>query len=230
MKVFALADLHLSGSVNKPMDVFGPAWDNHLTRIQTAWSETVGPEDLVLIPGDISWAMRLEEAQTDLETIAALPGTKLLLRGNHDYWWNSLSKVRAALPEGMYALQNDAFTFGNLVIVGSRGWVCPGSSGFDDAVDSPVYEREVIRLGLSFSHAQEGRPILCMMHYPPFNERRKPSGFTATIEQFGTKHVVYGHLHGKACRNAFEGERNGVQYTLCSADHLNFKPKFIMEI
>ncbi len=230
MRVFALADLHLSGSVDKPMDVFGPAWDNHLARICTAWLESVGEEDLVLIPGDISWAMRLQEAETDLRTIAALPGKKLILRGNHDYWWNSLSKVRAALPEGMYALQNDAFAFGDVAVVGSRGWVCPESAGFDDAEDRSIYEREVLRLGLSLSHAPKDKFLVCMMHYPPFNERRNPSGFTELFEQYGVKRVVYGHLHGKACRNAFEGERNGVEYTLCSADHLEFKPKLILEL
>ena len=229
MKVFALADLHLSGSVNKPMDVFGPLWDNHLSRIRTAWLETVGEEDLVLIPGDISWAMHLQEAQTDLNTIAALPGKKLILRGNHDYWWSSLSKVRAALPEGMYALQNDAFLFGDIAVAGSRGWSCPGSIGFDEAEDRPIYEREVIRMGLSLSRVPKDKFLICMMHYPPFNERRKPSGFTELFEQHGAKHVLYGHLHGKACRNAFEGERSGVQYTLCSADHLEFKPKLIAE-
>ena len=230
MRVFALADLHLSGSVNKPMDVFGPTWDNHLARIREAWLETVGEEDLVLIPGDVSWAMHLAEAKTDLYTIASFPGKKLILRDNHDYWWNSLAKVRGALPEGMYALQNDAFIFGDVAIAGSRGWTCPGSVGFDEAADRPIYDREVIRMGLSLSCAPKDKLLLCMMHYPPFNERRQPSGFTELFEQHGAKHVVYGHLHGKACRNAFEGERNGIQYTLCSADHLEFKPKLIVAV
>lgn len=168
MRVFALADLHLSGSVNKPMDVFGPTWDNHLARIREAWLETVGEEDLVLIPGDVSWAMHLAEAKTDLCTIASFPGKKLILRGNHDYWWNSLAKVRGALPEGMYALQNDAFVFGDVAIAGSRGWTCPGSVGFDEAADRPIYEREVIRMGLSLSGAPKDKLLLCMMHYPPF--------------------------------------------------------------
>ena len=209
MRVFALADLHLSGSVNKPMDVFGPTWDNHLARIREAWLETVGEEDLVLIPGDVSWAMHLAEAKTDLY---------------------SLAKVRGALPEGMYALQNDAFIFGDVAIAGSRGWTCPGSVGFDEAADRPIYDREVIRMGLSLSCAPKDKLLLCMMHYPPFNERRQPSGFTELFEQHGAKHVAYGHLHGKACRNAFEGERNGIQYTLCSADHLEFKPKLIVAV
>ena len=129
----------------------------------------------------------------------------------------------------MYALQNDAFLFGDIAVAGSRGWPCPGSIGFDEAEDRPIYEREVIRMGLSLSRVPKDRFLICMMHYPPFNERRKPSGFTELFEQYGAKHVLYGHLHGKACRNAFEGERGGVQYTLCSADHLEFKPKLIGE-
>ncbi|MBE5785480.1 MAG: phosphohydrolase [Clostridiales bacterium] len=229
MKLFALADLHLAGSVDKPMDVFGPQWDNHLARIREAWLDTVGEDDLVLIPGDISWAMQLKDALPDFETIAALPGVKLILRGNHDYWWNSLSKVRAVLPPGIHALQNDAFIWGDIAIAGSRGWPCPGSIGFDEKEDRPIYEREVIRMGLSLSKVPKGKTLVCMMHYPPFNERRMPSGFTELFEQHGARHVIYGHLHGKACKNAFEGERNGIFYSLCSADHLQFKPKLILE-
>ena len=120
--------------------------------------------------------------------------------------------------------------FGDVAIAGSRGWTCPGSVGFDEAADRPIYDREVIRMGLSLSGAPKDKLLLCMMHYPPFNERRQPSGFTELFEQHGAKHVAYGHLHGKACRNAFEGERNGIQYTLCSADHLEFKPKLIVAV
>ncbi len=230
MKVFALADLHLSGSVHKPMDIFGPAWDNHVERIREAWLDAVGEDDLVLIPGDISWAMRLQEAEADLRLVASLPGKKVILRGNHDYWWNSLSKVQSILPEGMFALQNNAFTFGDVAVAGSRGWTCPGSLGFSEEEDRPIYEREVIRMGLSLSRVERDRLLICIMHFPPFNERRKPSGFTALFEQYGAKHVLYGHLHDKSCKNAFEGERGGVNYALCSADHLGFKPKLVAEV
>ncbi len=140
MKVFAIGDLHLSGAVDKPMDVFGVAWDKHFLRIQTYWRERVATEDVVLIPGDISWAMHLDEAKPDLEFIANLPGEKILVRGNHDYWWNSLSKVRAALPPTIRALQNDSIRFDGVSIAGSRGWSCPGTSGFT-ASDEKIYER-----------------------------------------------------------------------------------------
>ena len=165
MKVFALADLHLSGSVNKPMDVFGPLWDNHLSRIRTAWLETVGEEDLVLIPGDISWAMHLQEAQTDLNTIAALPGKKLILRGNHDYWWSSLTQLRARLPGGMRAIQNDACLVGDVVFCGTRGWTIPPASGAQEQ-DEKLYRREAMRLEMSLQAAGRlagGRRIVAMM-------------------------------------------------------------------
>ncbi len=229
MRIFALGDPHLSLSTDKPMDIFGPNWDDHAARLQAAWRAAVRPEDAVLLPGDISWAMSLDEAKADLEFLAALPGTKVLLRGNHDYWWNSISKVRAALPDGMHAVQNDSLVLGGVAVLGTRGWVCPGSALFDPAADQKLYERELIRLELSLKSAPAGLPKLCMLHYPPFNERRQQSGFTELLEAYGVERAVYGHLHGKACRNAFEGLRNGVEYTLCSADHLEFTPKLILE-
>lgn len=231
MKLFAIGDLHLSHAAEKPMDIFGAGWDNHVGHIAAAWRDSVGEEDAVLIPGDISWAMRLKDAVPDFEYIASLPGKKILLRGNHDYWWTSLSKVRKMLPPGIYALQNDAVEIGNgAAAAGSRGWICPGSAGFDRARDQRIYEREVIRLELSLSKAPKGSRIIAMLHYPPFNEKRLSSDFTELFEKYGVERVVYGHLHGRACKNAFEGMRGGIEYTLCSADHLGFAPKFITEI
>lgn len=230
MRIFAIGDLHLSLSSDKPMDVFGSNWDNHGERIAEAWKEAVEPGDLVLIPGDISWAMQLKDAAPDIDFVGALPGRKVIMRGNHDYWWNSVSKVRSILPKDMWALQNDAVELENVVIAGSRGWMCPGSAGFDVSEDKHIYEREVLRLELSLSKAAKDKPVIAMLHYPPFNEKRLPSGFTELFERYGVKTVVYGHLHGKSCKNAFEGERNGVEYILCSADHLDFKPKLIAEI
>lgn len=229
MRIFALGDPHLSLSTDKPMDIFGPNWDDHAARLEAAWRAAVNPEDAVLLPGDISWAMSLYEAKADLDFLAALPGTKVLLRGNHDYWWNSISKVRAALPGGMHAVQNDSLVLGGVAVLGTRGWVCPGGALFDPATDQKLYERELIRLELSLKSAPAGLPKLCMLHYPPFNERRQQSGFTELLEAYGVERAIYGHLHGKACRNAFEGLRNGVEYTLCSADHLEFTPKLILE-
>ncbi len=230
MKIFAIGDLHLPGNSEKPMDVFGEKWDRHFERICDAWQAQVERADIVLIPGDISWALRLEDAGGDLASLARLNGYKALLRGNHDYWWSSLAKVRSLLGEGMYAVQNDSFTLGGVAFAGSRGWTVPGSAGYRSAEDEKIYERELTRLELSLASAEKGVPLMGMLHYPPFNERRQPSAFCELFERFSAREVVYGHLHGKACKNAFEGAHNGVKYTLCSADHIGFAPKFIAEI
>lgn len=223
MHIYAIGDLHLSFSQDKPMDVFGESWRGHTERLESAWRETVGAEDLVLIPGDISWAMQLSAASPDLSFIGNLPGVKLLLRGNHDYWWSSVTRVRASLPSGVFALQNDAFSFGDVCVCGTRGWTCPGSAAFD-AQDEKIYLRELQRLSLSLSKAEPGRMLIAMTHYPPFSEKRRTSGFTELLENAGCRLAVYGHLHGAAHRTAFEGEQNGVAYRCVAADYLRFVP------
>lgn len=227
--VYAIGDLHLSLSVpDKAMDVFGERWKNHASRIAEAWQDTVSEADLVLIPGDVSWAMYLSDAIADLGFIGALKGKKLLLRGNHDYWWQSVTQVRAALPEGMYALQNDVFRFGELFVCGTRGWTVPQSSRFKESADRKLYERELIRLGLSLSKLPKGAPAIGMLHYPPFSEGGEKSAFAAGFEAVGVSDVVYGHLHGAAHRFAFSGESGGVRYHPVPADYLNFVPKQIL--
>jgi len=184
MRIFAIADPHLSKSDPKPMDIFGGNWQGHPEVFFERWQEVVGEKDLVLIPGDISWAMHLKNAMYDLNDIAELNGQKLLLRGNHDYWWDAIGKVRKALPERMYALQNDAFRFETepdksesskgVVIAGTRGWNCPESFDFDTN-DEKIYLREVERLKLSLAAAkkllQEGDKFIVMLHFPPTNFR-----------------------------------------------------------
>lgn len=228
MNIHAISDLHLSGHTPKPMDVFGRHWEGHWDRIRAAWLEMVATEDAVLIPGDISWAMTLEQAAVDLNEIAAMPGVKVLLRGNHDYWWGSIHRVRAALPAGMHAIQNDSLKLERAVVCGTRGWTCPGSQSWDGGSDGKIYERERIRLRLTLESAAKAREggdaLIAMMHYPPFNERIEPSGFTELLEQFGVDTVLYGHLHGVAAGSAFEGERGGVCYRMVSCDYLNFTP------
>lgn len=230
MKVFAIGDLHLSDVANKPMDIFGAAWERHTERVQAAWHAAVSAQDIVLLAGDFSWAMHLKDAQADMALVDALPGKKILIRGNHDYWWNSVSKVRAALPPSMRVIQNDFVSIEQqLHIAGTRGWVCPGSAGFTQQ-DQKIYDREVARLALSLSKLpQTGRKI-AMLHYPPFNENRAPSGFTDLLESAGVELLLYGHLHGRSCRCGFEGVRNGIQYHLVSADHIGFTPKLILEL
>ena len=226
MRVFAISDLHLSINNPKPMDIFGPAWDNYVDTIFSDWKEKVGPDDVVIIAGDISWAMALEDAVSDINLIANNAGKKIIVRGNHDYWWGTISKVRSILPEDFYAIQNDAIKIGDKVFCGSRAWSIP-EKGEATLEDQKIIDRELIRLKMSFEKAQSlatnGEEIICIMHYPPFNSKREESVFTKLIEEFGIKKVVYGHLHGAQCKADILVERNGVKYYLTSCDKLGNK-------
>lgn len=228
MAIFGISDLHLAFSTDKPMHVFGEHWRGHDEKMAAAWDASIGPDDVVLCPGDLSWAMRLDEAHKDLSWIAARTGRiKVLTRGNHDYWWSAIGKVRGALPPTLVALQNDAVDLGDVVVCGSRLWSCPGALDFT-ADDEKIYLREVGRLRSSLEAARalaRGRPLLAAIHYPPFAADKKETAYSALLEEFGVSLVVYGHLHGKrAHRTAFEGERNGVRYRLIACDALDFRP------
>ena len=191
MSIFAIGDLHLPGGDKKPMDVFGSHWEHHFERICADWRSRVKPEDIVLIPGDISWAMQLGDALSDLRDIAKLPGTILLLRGNHDFWWSSLSQLRACLPENMHAVQNDAFDAGTCVFCGTRGWTIPLGQNAT-AQDEKLYRREAMRLEMSLKDAArmaDGRPIFAMMHYPPAGDAASGDGVHASAERIRRKAV-----------------------------------------
>ena len=170
MALFAISDLHLPAR-EKPMDVFGAHWENHFERIREDWLRRVGEEDVVLLPGDLTWAMRLEDAMEDIARVGELPGRKIILRGNHDYWWSAIGRVRRALPEGMYALQNDAMELDGVLYAGSRGWTLPPYA--QDADDQRIYARERLRLEMSLKHARSlspDAPLAVMTHYPPLTE------------------------------------------------------------
>lgn len=231
MALFGLSDLHLSHRANKPMDVFGDHWVGHVARMAASWDAMVGPKDVVLCPGDLSWAMRLEEAREDLDWIAARPGIKVLCRGNHDYWWSSISKVRGVLGPGMHALQNDAVDLGDYVVCGSRLWACPGALDFEPQ-DQKVFEREVTRLKLSLDAAKamaRGRPLVVAVHYPPFAANGKHTAFSRLICEAAPVLCVYGHLHGaRAHASAVEGLVDGVPFHLIACDKLGFVPKALL--
>lgn len=224
MKVFAISDLHLSINTNKPMNIFGPVWQDHFEIISKDWQEKVGKDDIVLISGDISWGMKLEEALEDLKEIAKLNGTKIMIRGNHDYWWKSITAIRKALPKDMLALQNDSLKIGNYIFCGTRGWAV-SENGEYKPEDKVIFDREVIRLELSLKSAKAmqtaSEEIFCLIHYPPFNSRTENSAFTALFEKYGVKKVIYGHLHGKNGRTITEFIKNGVTYYLTSCDKIN---------
>ena len=232
-RIFAIGDLHLSLSVeNKSMDVFGPGWTNHVNRLREGWQDTVAEGDLVLVPGDISWGLRLEEAAADLDFIHGLKGTKMLLRGNHDYWWTGYGKVQSVLPPSIRAVQNNALVWNDVVVGGTRGWNTPTGVDFSESKDRKIFEREKLRqeLSLRAMDAQAGRLRVFMLHYPPFNEKGAPTEFASLLAGRGMDHCVYGHLHGRSCLGGFEGRYEGTEYHLTSADHLRFVPKLIAEI
>ena len=228
MAVWAISDLHLPAR-QKPMDIFGPHWLNHFDRIREDWLARVSAGDIVLLPGDLTWAMHLEEAMEDLARVGELPGIKLLLRGNHDYWWSSIGRVRRALPEGCFALQNDSILLDGVLFAGSRGWQIPGEPD-GDSDDARIYRRERQRLEMSLSNARaksEDAPLVAMMHYPPRGENAE--GFSDILKNYGVERVVYGHLHGAGLAGAIRGEVEGIIYHQVSCDGLDFKLDRIMD-
>ena len=224
MKIFAISDLHLSISTNKPMDIFGGNWVNYMDKIRLDWQNKVTDEDLVLIGGDISWAMNIDDAKKDLEYLADLKGKKILIKGNHDYWWSGIGKVRDILPENFYALQNDSIRFDGVVICGSRCWSVPGSPDFNEQ-DRKIYLRETERLKLSLKSAErlkkDGDKLIALVHYPPFNVHRENTLFTDIFEEYQVNSVVYGHLHGKNVRADKLVKKNGINYYLTSCDQVD---------
>ena len=226
MNVFAISDLHLSFSSEKPMDVFGAHWEGHFERIKKDWIDKVKETDVVLIAGDISWAMKLQDGASDLAHLACLPGKKVFIRGNHDFWWNGIGKLRALAPDPSFVfLQTDCVKIENLVIVGSRGWACPGSPDFSEQ-DQKLYLREAERFRLAFAEAkkvrEEGDKVVAMIHYPPFNLKKEPSLFTELFEKEGVDKVVFGHLHGETYF-PLTTERRGITYHLTSCDKTAFR-------
>lgn len=248
MAVWAIADLHLSfGVPNKEMDIFGAHWKNHHAKIEHNWRKKITDEDLVLIPGDISWGLKLEEAKPDLDWIETLPGTKVLLRGNHDYWWASLKQIAKILPPSLHLIQNNIFCWKNVCIGGSRLW---DSWEYDfnkyiplletsasnkltyqqkhedrDQTDK-IFERELQRLETSLKAMDKNASIrIAMTHYPPISVDLKPSRAAELLEEYDINICVFGHLHNVIHDyDPLFGERKGVRYILTAADYLNFDP------
>ena len=229
MALYALSDLHLDLSGSKPMEVFGEKWYKHDQNIKNNWMNEITNDDTILIAGDVSWAMSMDESINELEWIHQLSGRKIFVKGNHDYWSTSIKKLND-LYEDMDFIQNNFFTYKDYAICGSRGWIMPSSDDFTQH-DNKVYKREIIRLKLSFDSAVKNgyNKIIAMIHYPPITDKQKQNEFTELFNEYGVCKVIYGHLHGVASHNAFEGINNGVEYILTSSDYLDFKPTKILE-
>lgn len=227
MSIFAISDLHLSFAVEKPMDRFGPEWVNHADRVARAWGERVRGPDTVLVCGDTSWAMRLEEAKPDLDYLGALPGRKILLRGNHDYWWGSLRRLQQVLPSGIVPLQNDNVEVEGWRICGSRGWLLPGPETSPE--DERIFDRELHRLRLSLESAGGGGPILAMLHFPPYAVESGESPVLDLLREFGVRVCTYGHLHAMAPGTYPQGLHQGIEFHCVSVDLVDFAPRCIVE-
>lgn len=230
MSLYAIGDLHFSTAVNKPMNIFGDNWDNHEEKIINSWKSKVNEEDTVLIVGDTSWAINMNEAEEDLNIIHNLPGKKIYVKGNHDYWWTTVAKLNK-LYDDMSFLQNNFYQYEEYAICGTRGWICPNDVKFTED-DEKIYKREAHRLKLSLDAAKkaEFKKIIVITHYPPTNDKLDPSLFTEIYESYGVEKVVYGHLHGKeSFKMGLKGIRNEVEYNLVSCDYVDFNLIKIMD-
>ncbi|MCR3758814.1 metallophosphoesterase [Clostridium felsineum] len=225
MGLYAISDLHLAFNLNKPMNIFGEDWSNHDEKIKKNWIDKIKEEDTVLIAGDISWSMDMENGEEDLNWIDSLPGKKIICKGNHDYWWKSITKLN-----NMYStisfLQNNFFQYEDYAICGTRGWIDKSFDNFDEH-DKKIYKREIIRLRLSIDAAvKKGySKIIVMFHYPPFKDESSLSEFTEVLEEYNVEKVVYGHIHGPALKNV-QGRisKNNIEYILTSCDYIKFNP------
>ena len=226
MSIYAMADLHLSFNTDKPMDIFGDNWQNHEEKIEESWKSKVTDNDLVLLPGDFSWAMYLEDAKADFEFLNKLPGRKILLKGNHDYWWTTLKKMREFLKENNFQnidfLYNNSYEFENYIIAGTRGW-----SLTDEESDKKLINREMLRLELSIEDGikkyGKDKEILVCMHYPPATKNIQNSEFIKIMKKYNVKKCLYGHLHSTSIKDAVEGNIEGIDCQLVSSDGINFE-------
>ena len=228
MAIYAIADLHLSLNTDKPMDIFGTNWENHSEKIKEDWLDKVKETDTVLIPGDFSWETYLEDTYKDFEFLDSLPGNKILLKGNHDYWWTTLTNIRNYFKENNFKtidiLFNNSFEFENFIVAGTRGW------DYTKTSERKIIEREIGRLKLSLKDAKkknQDKNIIVCMHYPPISKNYLDNEFERKIlyllKEYNVKRCIYGHLHGTSHAGAITGLIEGIQFDLVSADYLDFK-------
>lgn len=248
MSIYAIADLHLAfGIPEKTMEFFGGAWIRYTEKIEEGWKKTIQEDDLVLIAGDISWAKNLTTALIDLEWIDRLPGTKVLLRGNHDSWWTSLSQVKKILPKSLHLIQNDVFNWKNISIGGCRLWdtdeftfekcidyvVNPKAKTLQEPEDpeeqEKIFVRELGRLEMSLARFHPHADVrIAMTHYPPIGPDMAPTRASLLFEKYKVNIAVFGHLHNVKREIPLMGESKGIRYVLTAADYLDFKPVKIL--
>lgn len=226
MSIFAIGDTHLTFSTDKPMDIFR-GWTDYVERLEKNWRAVVGEEDTVVIPGDISWAMSLEQAKKDFAFLHSLPGKKLIMKGNHDYWWTTKRKMDTFLAENGFdslsILHNNAFRVGDFTLCGSRGWFFDAENS-----DSKVLLREAGRLDMSIEEGKKlGGELIVFLHYPPVMANMCCNEMMAVLKKHGIERCYYGHLHGESTLRAVRETVDGIKFSLVSADFLEFCPKII---
>lgn len=225
MALYAIGDTHLSLGADKPMDIFGGGWEGYVNKLSEGFA-SVAPDDTVVLCGDISWGMSLKEAERDFAFLNALPGKKLLLKGNHDYWWTTASKMEYFFTQhGFHTLgilHNNCHFYGEAALCGTRGWF------YEETGSRKVFLRELIRLEASLKAAGE-REKLCFLHYPPCYQGYSCPEIIDLLEKYAVSRCYYGHLHSGSCRLAIEGRQGSVEYHLVSADYLNFIPQKIYD-
>lgn len=224
MSLFVIADLHLSFGVNKPMDIFS-GWDNYVEKLEKNWIEKISDDDTVVLPGDLSWGMSLEQAEEDFRFVDNLPGKKIISKGNHDYWWTTKNKMDNFFEEkgfkSLNILHNNHFAYNNYGICGTRGWI----NETEVEADKKVLLREAGRLNTSLLSAEkEGLVPIAFLHYPPIYANSYNYEILEVLHKHNIKECYYGHIHGKACEYSINGERDGIKYTLISSDYLQFNP------
>lgn len=250
MKIWAIGDLHLAfGNPEKSMETLFPSWQGYVDRIQQAWDSSVGEEDIVILPGDLSWAMRLEEARADLSFLEKRPGIKVLVKGNHDYWWDTATKVRKALPKGVHIIHNDIFYQEGVAIAGARLWdSCEYSFSsiihFQENLmketkkiasqeeQEKIFERELLRLEMSLQMIPSDAPIkIAATHFPPIGLSLEPTRVSSLLEKYGIQYALFGHLHSvREEVHTLFGKARGIDYRLVSADWLHFQPLLVLEV
>ena len=232
MALYTIADLHLPLGIDKPMDIFGKAWENYVERLADNWQSIIKENDLVVLPGDFSWATYLEQSERDFEYLHKLNGRKILLKGNHDYWWTTMNKLREFTAAHGYDdidfLQNNSFMYEDIAICGTRGWLHPAWDSFSEE-DRKIFDREVLRLELSLKSAKDYREIFVFTHYPPMSLGKEGNAFTDMMKSYGVTKCIYGHLHAASHKNAMQDKVDGIEYMLVSGDYLAFEPKKLVD-
>lgn len=230
MAIYTIGDLHLSFHENKPMSIFGENWEGHEEKIKNDWTKKVQENDLVVIPGDFSWSTYLKDTVQDFDYLNKLPGKKLLLKGNHDYWWTTVTSMKNFLQENCFEnidfLYNNSYEYENYIICGTRGW-----SSTEDGEDKKLLKREALRLELSLQDGIKNygkeKEILVFMHYPPINNsnliQNETNEFVRIMQKYNVKRCYYGHLHSNSIQEAVEGKHFGIDFKLVSADGVDFK-------